>query len=451
MITLEKLTFTYPGSNQPALRDVTLSLGPGVHAFVGPSGGGKSTFLRLINGLVPHSTGGHITGRVEILGANAFTTPTRILARTASFLFQDVELQSVAQTVERDVAFGLENLRMARDEISRRIDNALELCGISDLRTRTLATLSGGERQLAALAAVVAMDTAVLCLDEPLAQLDVDFRSRAVRLCQNLAMAGKIVLVSEHQEDCVRSLTDSVFSFQSGTLAAGIPERIFPRRSQIRLPGARAWELTNARVAVGGSQLLTGISAVGHRGQVLAVTGHNGSGKTTLLRTLAGLQPLSDGSLQRDAPRCAYLPQNPASLLWRKSIRAEIEFTLRQRGGGSVESVLREFSLTSIASHYPADVSTGERQRAALATVLCGSPDLLLLDEPTRGMDRQAFDDLVRAIDTAAIRGACVVVATHDQDLIDAVADAKLHLSHGAAVIEQGLLGIRQRAMPVTP
>ena len=139
MITIEKLTFTYPGCTRPSLRDVNLSLGPGIHAFVGPSGGGKSTLLRLANGLVPHSTGGTITGRVAILGLDAIATPTRHLAKSVGFLFQDIELQSVAQTVERDVAFGLENLGFPRDEISKRVKRALEYCGLAHLRARSLA------------------------------------------------------------------------------------------------------------------------------------------------------------------------------------------------------------------------------------------------------------------------------------------------------------------------
>src|SRR5690242_11930851 len=103
MIEIENLTFTYPGCSRPALNAVSASLGPGIHAFIGPSGGGKSTFLRLINGLVPHSTGGTISGKAEILGIDALTTPTRVLARSVGFLFQDVELQTVGQTVERDI------------------------------------------------------------------------------------------------------------------------------------------------------------------------------------------------------------------------------------------------------------------------------------------------------------------------------------------------------------
>ena len=445
MITIENLTFTYPGSAQPALREVSVCLQPGIHAFVGPSGGGKSTFLRLINGLVPHSTGGRVSGRVEILGRNALVTPTRMLAGTVGFLFQDVELQSVAQTVERDVAFGLENLGLERDEISRRIGRALTLCGIAQLRTRKLTSLSGGERQLAGLASVIAMETPVICLDEPLAQLDDECRIRTIDVCRELAATGTTILVAEHHQAAVLELTDSVFSFEKGRLSREVRNREYTNVRASRPRAKGAWTLESADIALGGKLLLKGLSVTGHGGQVMAVSGHNGSGKTTLLRTLAGLHHPVAGELHVDFARRAYLPQNPASLLWRKSIRSEIEATLKQRGGGSADAVLDEFSLTPIALQYPADVSTGERQRAALATVLCGSPDLLLLDEPTRGMDHHAFDDLVRAVESAAGRGASVVIATHDRSLVDALADTELQLGNGTTTTDSRLLrGIPQ-------
>jgi energy-coupling factor transport system ATP-binding protein len=175
-------------------------------------------------------------------------------------------------------------------------------------------------------------------------------------------------------------------------------------------------------------------------GEVVAVTGSNGSGKTTLLRSIAGLLPPLHGAVVRTPGRVAYLPQNPTVLLHRQTLRSEIEWTLRHDAtGGSVDDVLRDFGLDHVAGRYPRDLSTGERQRAALAAVLAGAPSVALLDEPTRGMDAAAAAQLVRAVQRLAARGAIVVIATHDHDLARRVATRVVETRDG---------GVRDRATP---
>jgi energy-coupling factor transport system ATP-binding protein len=171
----------------------------------------------------------------------------------------------------------------------------------------------------------------------------------------------------------------------------------------------------------------------------VALLGPNGSGKTTLLRTLAGLIPPLAGTVRRPAGRTAYLPQNPGALLYLPTVLAEVELTLRRTGATeSAAEMLAAFGLTALSDRYPRDLSSGERQRAALAATLAGSPELVLLDEPTRGMDPAARRALVAAVRSLTERGSAVVVATHDTDLAAELADRTIALVGGRAVAVEG-------------
>ena len=348
------------------------------------------------------------------------TSAVRELARDVAFLFQDPELQAIGNTVERDVAFGPGNLGCTYNEISARVARALNLCEIEHLQGRKLSELSGGERHLVALAGVIAMQTPIVCLDEPLVQLDDQHRKTVISVCRQLADNGTTVVIGEHRISGLASITDSVTEIGVRELA-GRSSREHPNQG-----GEPLWAMNDLSIGHNVQVLAANLTATGLAGQTLVVSGANGSGKTTLLRTLAGFLPPLHGSLQINVTSRAYLPQNPSSLLWRPTVRAEIEATVAHRGQGDAQETLRMFDLETLAERYPADLSTGERQRAALAAVLAGDPKLVLLDEPTRGMDGRAFAQLVSAINRINDRGGSVVLATHDMDLIEAVGDATL-------------------------
>ena len=181
--------------------------------------------------------------------------------------------------------------------------------------------------------------------------------------------------------------------------------------------------------------VLHDVSLEGGRGEVVAVLGPNGSGKTTLLRTLAGLLPPLAGTVRRPAGRTAYLPQNPGALLHLPTVRAEVALTLRRTGSAEPpEAMLAAFGLDCLAERYPRDLSSGERQRVALAAILAGSPTLVLLDEPTRGMDLAARRSLAGAVERLTAGGAAVVVATHDTELAAELADRTIELRGGRAI-----------------
>src|SRR4029077_8437062 len=169
---VSRLTYSYPGAKEPALRDVCLEIAERLTLVAGPSGGGKSTLLRALNGLVPHFHGGRIAGSASVVGLDIIATPTRHLARSGGLVFQDPELQTGYNVVDREVAFGLENIGLPSREMAGRVEEALHAAGIAHLLGRTVRTLSGGERQRLALASALAMRPRVIVLDEPTSQLD---------------------------------------------------------------------------------------------------------------------------------------------------------------------------------------------------------------------------------------------------------------------------------------
>jgi energy-coupling factor transporter ATP-binding protein EcfA2 len=445
--TLTHLTYWYPGSAQPALKDVCLAIEDGLTVVAGPSGGGKSTLLRTFNGLVPHFHGGRIAGHAEVVGRAVITTPTRDMARHVGFVFQDPELQTVYNVVDREVAFGLENTAVPRREIAGRVEEALHAAGVGALAGRAVRTLSGGERQRVALASALAMRPNLVVLDEPTSQLDPEGAEMVLAAVTSLVREGRSVIISEHRlEQLLRQAAGLVLVDRGNVTTADPadwrPVPPSPRPARIAAPGGDAWSLEHVTAGFGGRPVLDGVDLAGRAGEVVVLSGPNGGGKTTLLRLIAGsLAPVA-GSVWRRPGRVAYLPQNPTVLLHRPTVRAEVSFTLERSGEAEKpESILSELGLLPVADRYPRDLSCGERQRAALAAVLPGSPLLVLLDEPTRGIDSSARGSLVALVARLRDRGASVVMATHDDDLRNALADRVINVA-GGRVAEMSFAGV---------
>ena len=435
--TLTDLTYWYPGAAKPALKDVRLAIENGLTVVAGRSGGGKSTLLRTFNGLVPHFHGGRIAGGAEVMGLDVIATPTRTMAREVGFVFQDPELQTVYNVVDREVAFGLENAGLPRREIAGRVDEALHAAGVADLAGRSVRTLSGGERQRVALASALAMRPRLVVLDEPTSQLDPAGAEMVLAAATSLVDEGRSVIISEHRLDHLLRRAAGLVLVDGGIVETADPADWRPpappaRPERSAALGGEAWSLRNVSAGFAGQLVLDGVDLSGRSGEIVALSGPNGGGKTTLLRLIAGgLAPLS-GSVSRRPGRIAYLPQNPTVLLHRPTVRAEVSFTLDRSGElEQPETILNQLGLLSMADRYPRDLSSGERQRAALAAVLPGTPGLVLLDEPTRGIDSNARGALVSLVARLRDRGASVVLATHDEDLRNALADRVIHVGGG--------------------
>jgi energy-coupling factor transport system ATP-binding protein len=439
---VEELRFTYPDAPAPALDGVSLTLEPGeVVAVLGASGSGKSTLLRALGGLVPHFHGGRFAGRVVVGGLDTREAPPATLAGTVATVFQDPEDQVVLERVRNEVAFGLENLAVPAQEIWPRTDAALDALGVGALGERAVATLSGGELQRVCLASALAVAPQLLLLDEPSSQLDDEGADRLLEEVAGLARErGTAVVLSEHRAGRALRHADRVLFLEDGRILCDAPHEdavrwlaversawVAPRRA----PPARAFAGAPVATLDGvafayGASVLEDVSLSLRRGEVVGLLGANGAGKSTLARIAAGLLEPQAGRVDRTGRAC-YLAQDPGRHLVAETVLDEVALAAPV---GAAREALAAVGLDAHADRHPRDLSSGERERVGLAAVLAPAPDLLVLDEPTRGVDPPRKRELVRLLRTQAGERATLLV-THDHDLATAVCDRLVRLDGG--------------------
>jgi energy-coupling factor transporter ATP-binding protein EcfA2 len=444
LASVEHLTFSYPGT-APALRDVSLEVGEGETVLLlGGSGSGKSTLLRAFAGLVPWFHGGRFEGRVEVVGRDTRRARPAELAGAVASVFQDPEDQIVLGRVEAEVAFGLENVGTPPVEISGRVETALAAVGAEHLAGRRVVELSGGELQRVCLASALALEPRLLLLDEPTSQLDYEGAEAFLELALG---SGTTVVLSEQRPAIALRYADRVVFLEQGRILLDAPRDEAVDWLAEHRPawvGANDNDLVATRsdslvcrldhvsFAYGGGPLvLDGASLELRRGEIVALTGPNGCGKTTLAKLAAGLLEPQAGSVERSG-RSGFLLQDPGRYLVRE--RADEEVAL----GGELADALRVLAAVGLAGYeerHPRDLSSGERERLALATVLVGEPDLLVLDEPTRGVDPQRKLELAAMLRAEAVTRTTLVV-THDRAFAAAVADREVSL----AAVAEGVL-----------
>jgi len=281
------------------------------------------------------------------------------------------------------------------------------------------------------------MRPSLVVLDEPTSQLDPEGASQLLAVVTRLADAGRSVVISEHRLEAVRRVAESVIVVEAGRAQSHAARdwrepRVDRRARRSTAVGAVAWSLAGVTLGHAGHTVLAGVDLAGSGGEVVALNGPNGGGKTTLLRGIAGTLKPVRGNVERWPGRIAYLPQNPTALLHQPTVRAEVMLTLAWAGQTQdPDEILGALGLTAVAGRYSRDLSSGEQQRAALAATLAGRPRLVLLDEPTRGMDEAARGALIDVITSLRDAGAAIVMATHDADLRSAIADRVVEVCGG--------------------
>lgn len=425
---VEGLTLAYPDASEPALLDVTLELNAGeTVALLGPSGSGKSTLLRALAGLVPHFHGGRFSGRVEIGGRDTRrSSPAELVGEgVVASVFQDPEDQVVMSRVGNEVAFGLENTGAPPSEIWARVDDALRAVGALHLARRRTAELSAGELQRICLASALGLRARVLLLDEPTSQLDPE---GAEEFLACVASLGASVVFSEQRVGRALEVADRVLFLDGAKLVLDAPKaeaiewlaRHRPAYAGSVLddpasvdPSESVVTMDNIWFGYGEHRVLAGAELEVRRGEVVVLEGPNGAGKTTLAKIAAGLLQPQSGDVMRTGGVC-YLSQDPGRYLVCERVVDEAALGV---GGDRRRALaaLGRVGLAWAADRHPRDLSSGERERLGLAAVAASEPDLLILDEPTRGIDPERKIELARWLFEYADRGRGVLVVTHDR------------------------------------
>jgi energy-coupling factor transporter ATP-binding protein EcfA2 len=528
LIKIDNFTFCYNDAEKPALENINLEIQDGEFVLVtGPSGGGKSSLCRSINGLIPHFYGGKVTGRVEVQGFNTLKHTTKELATKVGMIFQDPENQLVTTEVEREIAFGLENLAFPRNIIAKRVVESLDALGISDLRHRQVHELSGGEKQKVAIASVLALHPEVLILDEPTSELDPKSTEEVLSITERLNdELGITVILIEHRLDRVLQHADRLMVLDDGRIIAdgktrdilsnsyeeitkagiGVPpiirltrevakagisvdgtpltvkegrlmlSEVFHKASR-KLPGSEQKRYGRPVIQVDklwhtypeGPTALRGVNLRVNEGEFLAIMGRNASGKTTLVKHFNGLLKPTKGVVAIDgletkkattaelARKVGFVFQNPNDHLFADTIEEEISFSLRNLGTDDeairsrISELLEEFGLEKYRGQYPRSLSSGEKQRVALASVVATKPEILVLDEPTRGMEYRLKNDLMGFLEEYVRQGNTVILITHDVETVAEHADRVILLSEGEIIADGNKRDVLSGALLFSP
>jgi energy-coupling factor transporter ATP-binding protein EcfA2 len=525
VIDFERVSITYPDSAGPTLRDVDLHIAEGELCLViGRTGSGKSTLLAAVNGLVPRFTGGHLAGRVTVAGRDTRTHPPRELADVVGVVGQDPLSSFVTDTVEQELAYGMEQLGLPSEVMRKRVEEVLDLLGVAELRHRGLHELSGGQQQRVAIASVLATHPRVLVLDEPTSALDPtaaeDVLAAVTRLVHDL---GITVLMAEHRLERVVQYADTIaylpgdgsvrYGEPSAVLAASavappvielgrrlgwapLPRSVRDARrraaelrrqisaaelrrqisaaelrreisaAELRRQISAAWPAVTSTTVIGSGPVVLGARGVVVRygdvvavagvdldlraGSVTALMGRNGAGKSSLLWALQGSGPRQGGSVDvggldphrlpaRQARAVAALvPQTPSDLLYLDTVAGELDQADRESGvaPGAARALLDRLTPGVSDGEHPRDLSEGQRLALVLAVQLVGTPRVVLLDEPTRGLDYTGKAELSAILRGLADDGAAVVVSTHDVEFVAGAADRVVVMAEGEVVAD---------------
>ena len=455
VIELQRVGFGYRERAEEIFKDVDLVCRTGEITLVcGATGSGKSTLLNLMAGLVPRFTGGSLTGKILVDGVDLFESLASQRPRLVGYVSQQSEGSFVAETVEEELAFTLEQLGVPADQMRAEVQSTADLLGMAGLLTRPVEALSGGQQQRLAIGAAVIAKPRVLLLDEPTSELDDAGARTLIELLSDLAneLGIAVVIAEHHLERLIHVCERIVIVGQDGKVSAhdrdsGAAEAaalgLMPRRDSeasrsglIREQQAPGWHRSAAHeipaikveelaVGYGGEAVIQDLSFEIAPGQALGLVGPNGSGKTTVLLTLAGELQAKAGSILING-QTRLVPQNASDLLYLDSVAAELATTsqglAQPTGDRRLANLLLGQWIGPVGGNtHPRDLSSGQQLALALAIQLSSGADILLLDEPTRGLDHRAKTKLAATLNELQSAGKALVIASHDLDFLDIV------------------------------
>jgi energy-coupling factor transport system ATP-binding protein len=476
MIELKNVSYIYPHTTQTALRHLSFSLQKGRCVMVtGPSGSGKTTLCLAAAGILHHEYGGKKEGHVVVDGKDvASFSGLSELARQIGIVFDDPEAQMIFTTVEEEILSALEHRGLDAGVIEERLASVMAMTSLAELKDRSPHNLSGGQKQRAALAATLALGNEILILDEPTSELDEHATRRIVEILEILKQNGKTILLIEHKYQHFRAIIDTLVVMENGSISAsGDPDEVLqdPRirsivipdftgiRKKLTMPKAGSSLLPVPVIAVrnlsysyGDIPALSDISLEIQAGEFVAIVGENGSGKTTLVKQFNNLlmPTLGDVSiLGKNTRACTTTElarhvglvfQNPDHMFFADTVREEVAFGLTNLGITDtvtiIDRVLEEARLLHTADLYPRWLSRGERQRLAIACVIAMEPSIIVLDEPTTGLDGNESRQVMEMLREFRMNGHTVIVITHNHEIVRHCADRIITMEKGTIITD---------------
>ncbi len=523
-IETQNLSFSYSNQKKQTIENINIQITPGEFILlVGPTGSGKTTFIRCFNGLIPFFHSGSFCGYVFIKGKDTAGSSIPELSKDVGMVFQNPENQLVSMNITRELAFGPENLGLNREDIRVRIQKSAEAVNITHILSKSPFYLSGGEQQRVAIASILAMNPTIMVFDEPTSNLDPASAISIINLLKKISVEQKItIIVIEHRMELVLPVADSMIVLQEGKMIAygslshilqnewlyslglKIPPQIemFYKMGPINnepiskflsleqskyifkewipkfLPFLKKILQKNAkkssnpiekRIAIQfrnvyyayeqnngseGRNVLQNLNFDIYQGEIIGIIGKNGAGKTTTVRLMNGLKYPSKGVVYilgkdtRDykkselTTKVGLVFQNPDHQLFEDSVEKELNFSLKslelssERQSEIKNAILKQYGLDTFLNSNPFTLSGGEKKRLVLASVLCRSPQIIILDEPTIGQDKLGEELIKKDILKLKEQGLTVLVITHDMDFIYEVADRFIILSDGKLVAD---------------
>ena len=433
MISFQNFSFRYEESKDFTLRGIDMTVRTGEFILLtGRSGCGKTTLIRSLNGLIPHFYPGEIKGDLLMDGHSLLEMKPSELAGQVGTVFQDPRSQFFMTDTTRELAFGCENLGLAREETIDRIARAAKELELVEYLNRSIFALSSGEKQQIAIGSVYALAPKVYIFDEPSANLDYAATKRLAEIMEKLKSAGYTIFVVEHRFYYLRDLIDRAFLIQNGKIEHEFTREQFcslPEETRISYGLRTAYPERDAEhyQEKKGPEVFQNVSFEAHSGDVIGILGHNGAGKTTLLSILTGLLKQRHGEVRLDGKKLT--PRQRRSLsylvmqdtdyqLFASSVEEELSLGMQEDCKEKIDAVLNALELSDYRERHPASLSGGQKQRVTIGVAIVKDSLVIYFDEPTSGLDYDSMVRVSKLIEQLSDSGVIVFVVSHDFEFI---------------------------------
>lgn len=468
-IVFRDFTYDYPTGKRPALSGINLTINRGECILVnGTTGAGKTTLCLAAAGILSHEYEGEGKGTIEIFGRDVSSyADMGDIGKHVGVVFDDADAQLIFTTVEEEVLSGLENRGLEAAEVVKRLEEIMKLTNIGQLRYRSPHTLSGGQKQRVALASTLASGTDCLILDEATAELDTVATEQIISILTKLKEEGKTIIVVEQKPEALSAIADRVIFIDNGRLVSETsPSEFFSGKEKevaenpvtfAHGSGKKDADESGAVVSIrdlvhdyGGFRALDGISVDFYPGEFIAIIGENGSGKTTLSKHLNGLLKPTSGTVTVagiDASGSGVIElsrhvglvfQNPDTMLFEDTVEKEIAFGLKnismEYSEEYIDEIISEVGLSDQKGAFPRSMSRGERQRLAIACVVAMKPGVIILDEPTTGLDPVESERIMNILEGLSQAGHTIIMVSHDMNIVENHAARVIKMADGRII-----------------